>query len=173
MSSSRSMLPLVMVAAGAAFIVPVMLGTVWNTWRAQVEGRQPDQAAVEEAKRLQAERDAARAAQEAAAETLPQLVGDPVYDKDSDRVLLDMFTEYAMTEERIDDVLPDQPFRVDALRGANNLAGTLRVDLGRDGRIDEEWSIHESTVVRHSDPHGAEFAKHDRWENRWVPVEGE
>ncbi|MCA9494585.1 MAG: hypothetical protein KC621_31875, partial [Myxococcales bacterium] len=141
MSSSRSMLPLVVVAAGAAVIIPIMLGTVWNTWRAQQEGRNPSQEAVEEALRLQAKRDAARVAREAAEKAVAEPVGDPVYDKESDQVLLDMFSEYAMTEDRIDDALPERPFRVDAIRTEENLAGTLLVDLDRDGRIDETWTI--------------------------------
>ncbi|MCB9685535.1 MAG: hypothetical protein H6738_20960 [Alphaproteobacteria bacterium] len=171
MSSSRSMLPLLVVAAGAAVIVPVMLGTVWNTWRTQVEARNPTEDAVQEALRVQAERDAAHQAAKAHEASNPEPVGDPVYDKDSDRLLLNMFGEYAMTEDRVDDAMPEEAFRVDAVRGEQNLAGQLFVDLNRDGRIDEEWTIRPPEVFRHSEPQGDGFAKHERWENRWVPVE--
>jgi hypothetical protein len=135
MSNGSSGRVAMMLTAIAAMIgVPVLLGALYNSWRVLAEARNqavlrapaPDAAELPPPPELEAP-------------PIEEYVPPPAAERPIPMVVLDLL-EARLETAHVDDFDPSLPYRL-AVDGAEGVAMSATVDLGRDGTIDEYWTL--------------------------------
>jgi hypothetical protein len=160
MSNSTGRTSMLLAGAGAMIGVPVLLGSMWTSWQLVVEARQehvvqrPDVAAAAE-----------QITEVASLPPVPELVLPLV----TERTMADVVEGLMEVETEtlnVDDLDPALPYRL-AAQLQDGLVIGATVDLGRDGTIDEWWTL-RPTLGREVMKDGARqrLVKRD---GAWVP----
>lgn len=161
--NGRSMLVVVLFAVTALIAIPVMLSSAFTTVRAS---------------QAMAQRDVFPAAPPPSPAPRPT-AAPPVRTEPEVFPELRPVDEAAMSAlERplpsaiVEDASPGRPFRVRLARAADPATpGTLTIDLDRDGRFDEKWTL-STPIARDVSPADDEqYTEHTVWSDRgWQPT---
>ena len=160
MSSSSGRGVLLVSAAATVIGVPVVLGSLYNAWQLTVDRSTVGGTAVRtiEVSAPIPERP------EIPPEPLP--VESPLKERPLEDVLGGLLPEIRMEGTVVADHDPSLPYRL-ALQGEGGMVLSATVDLGRDGTIDEWWTV-RPTLVREVLRDGARV-RLVRREGAWVP----
>lgn len=133
MSSGRGQVALLISFAGVLIGGPILLGVLWQTWVTMQESRQ--QAREAPMRPVRAEPPTGVALPEDV--PLPPPV--PLSELPLERVVGDLL-EVQATSPHVDDLDPSLPYRL-SWDARDGIVISATVDLGRDGTIDEWWTL--------------------------------
>lgn len=137
MSDNSGRVVLVMSSVALMVGVPVLLGSLYNSWRVMVEARTESMGRPE----LPVENapPSGEPVDDAPQPDAPAYVPPPPTEIPLEQFVPGLL-EVELTSPHVDDWDPTLPYRL-SVDGAEGLATTATVDLGRDGTIDEYWTL--------------------------------
>lgn len=134
MGSNNGKVALLISAAATVVGLPVVFASLYNSWGLFLEAR----SSAERPARLPVD-----VPMEVVPEAPPPevpIVAEPLKDMPLEHVVAGLLPEISVEGSRVEDYDPTLPYRL-SLDAVNGLVTAATIDLGRDGTVDEWWTI--------------------------------